>query len=119
MRTKEAYLKMISLRNIGKVLELDDNYVRVHRTEVKKGKYPSIDKMEERLNKAGYRKLLEAAWCSNPPVPPSGKSMQDLISEEQIKAGIKQLDEMRELFEMALRDVKNKSDFNKSKKLIN
>lgn len=119
MRTKEAYLKMISLRNIGKVLELDDNYVRVHRTEVKKGKYPSIDKMEERLNKAGYRKLIEASWCEPPPTPPPGKTIYDLVSEEELKAGLMQVEQMKLMFEVALAELLKMKGKKSKKEFLN
>jgi hypothetical protein len=63
MTTREAYKQMINVRNIAKTLKLDDNYIRVHRNKVNNlEEYPSIDKMEERLEKAGWKVIQEKLW---------------------------------------------------------
>ncbi len=63
MTTQEAFEKMISERGIHNQLGLDSGTVRFYRNQIKEqGKYPSIDKMMELLEKGGFKLLTEMAW---------------------------------------------------------
>jgi hypothetical protein len=62
MTTKEAYCKLLNIRGVFKQLGLTSQYVRDQRNLMKKGKYPSIDLMEERLNLYGVKVRHEKNW---------------------------------------------------------
>lgn len=64
MTTKEAYLQLVQLPKIYLQLGLGAAYFKAHKNEVvKKGKYPSIDLMEERLGKSGlFGVVKEKEW---------------------------------------------------------
>lgn len=63
MTTKVAFLKLISERGIYKRLELHRGRIGNMKNLIKSNdEYPSEDKMQELLEKAGYKIIQERKW---------------------------------------------------------
>lgn len=63
MTTREAFLKLISQRAIHQELGVESSHIRNYRNMIKdQGKYPSLEKMMELLEKGGYSIKQETQW---------------------------------------------------------
>lgn len=63
MTTREAFEKLLSERGVYHKLGIDSGTVRFYRNQIKEhGKFPSIDKMMELLEKGGFSLVQEMKW---------------------------------------------------------
>jgi hypothetical protein len=63
MTTKEAFLRMLSIPAVNKLLGQHRSAIGRIKSDIEKhDKWPSIDKMEELLIKAGFTTIQEKLW---------------------------------------------------------